>query len=256
MKKNVFIIVVIIFVISVFILILYRGNRDAEPKGLVAFVIDDWGYNKKNIDLIFQIDRPLTISILPNLRYSTEIAEAVRRNGRHDIILHLPLESRDDMVAEINTIRTNMEEGEILSILRDDIESVPGLIGISNHQGSKATEDKRMMRVVFRELKKRRLFFLDSLTTPDSVCPDAAHNIGLGFVQRDVFLDLTDQTDLEHFESYIRKQIRELVDIALAKGSAVGIGHNRLTTLNVIKDSILELERQGIKIVPLKELVK
>lgn len=256
MKKNVFIIVVIIFAISVSILILYIGSRGAKPNGLVAFVIDDWGYNKRNIDLVFQIDRPLTISILPNLRYSTDIAERVTGNSRHDIILHLPFESKGNMVVEINTIRTDMEERQILSILGDDIESVPGLIGVSNHQGSKATEDERVMRIVLGELKKRKLFFLDSLTTPDSASSDVAHDIRVRFVQRDVFLDLTDQTDLEHFESYIRKQIKELAGVALTKGSAVGIGHNKLTTLNVIKDSIPELERQGIRIVPLKELVR
>jgi len=237
-----------------FLFILYRGTR---PKGLVAFVIDDWGYNKRNIDLVLDIDRPLTISILPNLRYSDYVAEEIIKNTKiHDIILHLPLESKSGMAAEIDTIRSSMTENGIVSILEKDIESIPGVVGVSNHQGSKATRDKKIMSIVLSELEKRKLFFLDSLTAPDSVCSYLAHDIGLKCAIRDVFLDITDQTDLENFEAYIRKQIRELAAIALERGSAIGVGHNKKITLTAIKDAIPELEKQGIKIVPLKTLVR
>jgi len=175
MKKRVLIIGLVI--ILGFLFILYRGTR---PKGLVAFVIDDWGYNKRNIDLVLDIDRPLTISILPNLRYSDYVAEEIIKNTKiHDIILHLPLESKSGMAAEIDTIRSSMTENGIVSILEKDIESIPGVVGVSNHQGSKATRDKKIMSIVLSELEKRKLFFLDSLTAPDSVCSYLAHDIGL-----------------------------------------------------------------------------
>ncbi|MBU1061463.1 MAG: divergent polysaccharide deacetylase family protein, partial [Candidatus Omnitrophica bacterium] len=229
----------------------------SKPKGLVAFVIDDWGYNRNNIDLVFQIQRPITISILPNLHYSKAIAETVKENGEmYDVILHLPLESDRNMAAEVDTIRCNMEEDEISSVLQKDIESIPGIIGVSSHQGSKATEDERVMEVVLNELKKRKLFFLDSLTTTDSVCLDIARDIGVKYTRRDIFLDITDQTDFKNFESYIKQQIRKLARIALEKGSAVGIGHNKKITIEAIKDSVPKLEEEGIKIVPLKELVQ
>jgi len=253
-KKNIFIGTLIIFAILGLSIILYINGR---PKARIAFVIDDWGYNKRNIDLLFQIKRPLTISILPNLRYSGYIAEAVKENnGLYDIILHLPLEARSNEAVERNTIRTNMEKDRILSILGQDIKSIPGLIGVSNHQGSKATGDEKTMGIILGELKKRGLFFLDSVTTPDSVSRDIAREIRLRFLERDVFLDLTDQTDLEHFSSYIKKQIRELATVALKKGNAIGVGHNKKTTLEVIKEIIPELERQGIIIVPLEKLVR
>ncbi|MDP8230062.1 MAG: divergent polysaccharide deacetylase family protein [Candidatus Gorgyraea atricola] len=252
MKKRVFIIVLVVILGLSFTL--YRAMR---PKGLVAFVIDDWGYNKRNIDLVLEINRPLTISILPNLRYSSYVAEEIRKNSKiHDIILHLPLESKSGMAAEIDTIRSSMAEDRIVSILEKDIESIPGVIGVSNHQGSKATRDKKIMSIVLSELEKRKLFFLDSLTAPDSACSYLAHEVGLKCAVRDVFLDITDQTDLANFETYIRKQIRELAAIALEKRSAIGVGHNKKITLNAIKDAIPELEKQGIKIVPLKTLAR
>ena len=253
LKRNISIIIVIV-ILLIAGLILYNSNK---PKGLVALVIDDWGYNRRNIELLLQIDRPLTISILPNLPYSDYVAKAVRQRSEiYDIILHLPLESKTNIAAERDTIRSSMGDDEILSLLKDKIESIPGVIGVSNHQGSKATEDKRVMKLIFDELKERRLFFLDSITTPNSVCQRLSRDIGLKYAERDVFLDITDQTDLKNFDSYIKGQIQELASIAVTEGSAIGIGHNRRVTLEVLKDVIPQLEQQGIKIVPLKTLIR
>ena len=254
MKKKIFIIGAIIFAIFTFALILYKSTR---PKPAVAFIIDDWGYNKRYIDLVSEINRPLTISILPNLRYSRYVAEEIsKRSEMYDIILHLPLESKSNRTVEANTIRCEMDKEKILSILDSDIESVPGLVGVSNHQGSKATEDERVMKVILEELRKRELFFVDSFTSPDSMCLDVAKNLGIKFATRDVFLDITDQTDLENFESYIKGQIQELAALAVETGSAIGVGHNIETTLRVIKESIPDLEKQGIRIEPLKKMVR
>lgn len=257
MKKNIVIILVVIAVVSIVIFGLVFRYKVSRPKGLIAFVIDDWGYNTKNVDLLFEMKRPITISILPNLLYSNEIGEVVRKKGKvYDIILHLPLESKSNRTPESDTIRCNMEKQKILSILERDIKGLPGAIGVSNHQGSKATEDRRTMRIVLSELKKRKLFFLDSLTTPNTVCPEVSREVGLKCTQRDVFLDLTEEKDPKQLESYIRKQIRELASIAIDKGSAIGVGHAKAITLKVIKDSLPELERQRIRIAPLKRLVK
>lgn len=254
MKNKIFIIGLIIFAIVAFVLILYKSAR---PKPVVAFIIDDWGYNKRYIDLVSEINRPLAISILPDLRYSRYIAEEIsKRSDMHDIILHLPLESKSNRAAEANTIRCNMDKEKIISILDSNIKNIPGLIGVSSHQGSKATEDERVMGIILKELGSRELFFVDSFTSPDSVCLDVAKNLGIKFINRDVFLDITDQTDLENFESYIKGQIQELADLAIEKGSAIGIGHNTEVTLRVIKESIPDLEKQGIKVVALKTLVR
>ena len=254
MKKKILIVAGLALTILIIIVIVHLSTR---PKGYIAFVIDDWGYNNRYMDVVAEIDRPLTIAILPNLRYSRYVAEEVKKNNElHDIILHLPLESKTDLTPETDTIRTSMEENEMLEILENDIDNIPGIVGISNHQGSKATEDKRIMEIVFKKLKEKDLFFLDSLTTSRSVCSEAAREVGIRYAKRNVFLDITDKTDSEHFEAYIKKQIQELTDTALKNGKAIGIGHNIEVTLNAIKDSIPEMEKKRIKIVPLRKLVR
>lgn len=256
MKRYQWLLAIAAFIISTGIII-FNINKEKAPIARIAFVIDDWGYSNGNLDMLFEINRPVTAAILPNLRYSKDIAEKIRKkNDIYNMILHLPLESKSNKAAEPNTIRCKMADKEVMTILERDMENIAGITGISNHQGSKATEDKRLMTLILKDCKKRKLFFVDSLTTPDSVCLDVARSIGLRCARRDVFLDLTDQTDTKHFEAYIKKQIRELAEIALVNKTAIGIGHAKSATLKVIKELIPELEKEGIKIVPVQDLVR
>lgn len=256
LPTNIFPILLILAVaIVISIIILYKAPAKPKPEGQVAFVIDDWGYSLNNIDALFQIDRPITLAILPHLRYSKDISNRVKKQGRgYDIILHLPLESKSGKSAERDTIRCNMKKERVISILKEDIESVPGIIGVSNHQGSGVTENKEIMKVILEELKKMDLFFLDSRTTPVSVCGDISGKIGLRYAERGVFLDLAQKKEDKQYRAYIKKQIKELINMAKIRGSAIAIGHDKRLTLEVIKDSILDIEKENIKIVPLKKL--
>lgn len=248
------VLLVLAVAISILIIILYRAPTKAGAQ--VAFVLDDWGYSLNNVDALLQIDRPVTLAVLPHLRYSKEISDRVIKYGHgYDIILHLPLESKSGKASERDTIRRNMEKSRVLSILRDDIKGVPGLIGVSNHQGSRATENKEIMKIILEELKKRDLFFLDSRTTPLSVCGNIAGKIGLRYAERSVFLDLGQKKDEKQIKAYVRKQIKELINIAKIRGSAIAIGHDKKFTVDVIKESIPDIEKENIRIVPLKNLV-
>jgi len=129
LSQNIVPVLLVLAVAIIFlIIILYKAPIKAEAQ--VAFVLDDWGYSLNNVDALFQIDRPVTLAVLPHLRYSKEISDRVIKYGRgYDIILHLPLESKSGKAPERDTIRRNMEKNRVLSILKDDIESIPGIIG-------------------------------------------------------------------------------------------------------------------------------
>ena len=95
------------------------------PRAKAAFVIDDWGYNLKNIGWLNSIDRPVTVSVLPNLTYSTQIASKAHQRGL-EVILHLPLEPHDSSLkVEEDTVYTGMSEDEVFQILKRSLRSVP-----------------------------------------------------------------------------------------------------------------------------------
>lgn len=218
-----------------------------RPK--VAIVMDDFGYNVNNIDALFRIDRPITLSILPNLRYSTQIAAQAGASG-YEVILHLPLEPHSDQIREeLVTINSRMNKSEVADRLGSAIASVPGLMGVSNHMGSKSTEEKDLMIAVLTDLKRRGLFFLDSLTSEKSVCGKVSKAIGGRYTRRDIFLDNSNDPD------YIRRQVLEMREKAFKKGRLIALCHDRRNTVKVLSEMMGLLASDGIEFVYLSELV-
>jgi len=221
----------------------------AQIKPKIAIVLDDWGYNLHNLAVLDQIRQPLTMSVLPNLNYSQSVSLELQKRG-FEVILHLPMEPREKYSLEENTIMIGMNPKSIREILGADLENVSCAKGISNHMGSKVTENLKVMTVVFKELKKRHLYFLDSYVSNHSVCFDLAKKINLKFARRDIFLDNQDEP------AYIKNQIKKLKSRARLKGYAIGIGHDRKNTLEALREELPLLEKDGYKIVYLSELIK
>ncbi|MFH1867446.1 MAG: divergent polysaccharide deacetylase family protein [Candidatus Omnitrophota bacterium] len=216
----------------------------------VAIVLDDWGYNMNNIAILDSIEIPLTISVLPNLRYSYKIAHTQNPRGNREVILHMPMEPEsDDVSLEKNTLMVSMGKREVSDIFDTALKTVPSANGISNHMGSKATKDSRLIKMVMDEMVVKDLYFLDSLATPDTVCEIEARKAGVRFAKRDIFLD--NKSD----KAYIVSQLNKLMAVASKNGYAIGIGHDRRLTLDALKDLSMNPPR-GIKFVLLSELVK
>ena len=77
------------------------------------------------------------------------------------------------------------------------------------------------MRIILKKLKKRGLFFVDSMTAHNTVCAALADEMGLAFGKRDVFLDNINTREA------ITKQFMVLAQKARRRGYAVAIGHDR-----------------------------
>jgi polysaccharide deacetylase 2 family uncharacterized protein YibQ len=116
--------------------------------------------------------------------------------------------------------------------------------------GSKITEDRKIMKIILEEIKRYNLFFIDSMTSNNSIAYQVAQEMGVKTAKRSVFLD--NENDME----YIKGQMLEVQEIALREGEVIAIGHGRINTFYVLKRMIPELIRAGIEIVPVSELVK
>jgi uncharacterized protein len=218
--------------------------------GKIAIVIDDVGYSLANLDSIEAIKgNRVTFSIIPGLNYSEEAARKLGTLG-FQITLHLPMEPKEKNNLEPNTILTSMDEPQIKTIIDNDLASLPEVKGVNNHMGSKVTEDERTMSIVLDELKRKRLFFLDSFVTADSIAKKLAEQKKIKFAKRDVFLDNSPDP------AYIRQQVEQLKHKARQKGQAIGIGHDRKSTLEVLKEEIPKMEKDGFKLVFISELAR
>lgn len=230
-----------------------KVEKSAKPRtyqGKIAIVLDDWGYNLNNAEALKEIKEPLTLAILPRRTYSLTISQ-LSLELKKEAILHLPLEPhrQPQYRLEPDTIVSSMPKKEIIKILEADIKSVPGIKGVSNHMGSLATENEKLMAVIFAELKKRGLYFLDSFTGK-TVCKKLAGSIGIPYARRHVFLDNKAERE------YILGQVETLAKIAAQEGAAIGIGHDRKKTLEVLAECMPDLRKRGFKFVYVSELVK
>lgn len=221
-----------------------------ERRIRVAIVIDDIGNNKRIFQKFVDLGIPLTFSILPGERFSSHIAaEAWRKD--YEVMLHLPMEPRDSMKNPGNgVIYLSMSEEGMLQQLSRDIEAVPYIAGINNHMGSLFTENRDAMNILLKEIQKRKLYFLDSRTSSDSVAYEIAKSIGIKSGSRDVFLD--NKRDVE----YIKGQIDRVIKIAKKHGEAIAIGHPKSETVAALREKIPDFEREGIELVRVSEVLE
>lgn len=214
--------------------------EEVPVSGIICFIIDDFGYNLSNEARGFiNLDIPITCSVLPGHPYSQKAA-GLAQKARHQVMVHMPMETHDHRAGEEKYIlMRGMTEDEIRSRVRDAFHELPQAEGMNNHQGSLATEDRRVMKALAHELKSLGKYFVDSRTSRETIAEQVMKSAGVPVDRRRVFIDN------ENSVRYIRKQVQQLARIAKTEGVAIGIGHPRKKTLQVIKQEIPKLKQQG-----------
>lgn len=218
----------------------------------VAIILDDAGGKVPDYKRIYSIKEPLTLSVIPDLPTSGNVAKMSADAG-FEVILHLPMESYNEIYTRRDSgmVICSDSEDDITRTVKGDFSSVKWAVGFNNHMGSKATSDERVMKTVFNSIKGNGVYFIDSRTSDRSVACKVAKNMGLLCAENDVFLDG------EPSKSYIEGKFRQLISIARRKGSAIGIGHaTRPETVSTLKELMPEYSESGIKFVYASELVK
>lgn len=222
----------------------------APTRGRLAIIIDDFGaINNRVADSFIQLLTVLTVAVIPGHKTSQQIARQAVAAG-HQVLVHLPMESKEGEPGEENGILVDLPEEEIRRRTRWALAELPWAVGVNNHMGSLATENEKVMHAVLEEIKAAGKFFVDSRTSPQSVALDVARQLDLFCAKSDGFLD--DQDD----RAQIKKRLEELGDRALQVGSAIGIGHIRANTLQVLEQMIPRLERKGVRFVHVSQLLQ
>jgi polysaccharide deacetylase 2 family uncharacterized protein YibQ len=213
------------------------------PKKLpkIAIIIDDIGYDKEIVEKFLGLDAVFTFSILPYSPFQKGIARSVHSKG-FDVMLHLPMEPNEYPIVNPGpgALLTSMSPDQLINQLDKDLDSFPFIRGVNNHMGSKMTTVSTQLYQIFSVLKKRKLFFIDSRTTTETLCKPSALLLQVPFAQKDVFLDHIQEPD------FIRKQIRRLIHIANSHGEAIGIAHPHEVTYDVLREVLPELKKKAI----------
>jgi len=258
-KRKILIFIIVTSLLILVASILYKFNSttpvNANTKGYIAIIIDDFGNNSEGTEKMLKSKLPITAAVMPNLSTSEEDARIAHENGI-DVIMHVPMEPEHGKPQWLGpkAITTNLSEEEIKIRVKEGLEELKYCIGMNNHMGSKVTQDKRVMKAILEVAKEMNLMFIDSKTTPKSVVRDEAEKLGVISLNRDVFLDNIKD------KKYIKGQINKLGELAIKRGYAIGIGHvgveGGTITYESIKEMYPELTRRGIKLVSISELAE
>ena len=228
-----------------------KPRRDLPVSGLprVAIIIDDIGYDRGLTRQFIDLNIPLTFSVLPESPFGDALAKKITARG-HELMLHQPMEPRE--YPSVNpgpgALLSSMTADELIAQLERNLDRLPGVQGVNNHMGSQLTTESSRMYQVFSVIKKRKLYFIDSRSTADTICRPSARMFQVPFAERDIFLD--------HFQdaAFIRKQFRLLVKEARKHGQAIAIAHPHSLTVQIFKEMLPELQKQ-VQLVPASEIV-
>lgn len=214
----------------------------------VALVIDDLGRSLQDLKTLGSLGIDLTYAVLPFESRTPEVVAELRRR-REEILCHLPMEPSNGANPGPGALRGSMSDEDLIAGTRKALAAVPGSVGVNNHMGSGLTTDILRMTAIVEVLKERRLFFLDSRTSAQSVGYKAAVEAGIPAAERQVFLDGDPAPEV------IREQFRRTLEIARRRGAAVAIGHPYPETLAVLGEEVPRALQLGYDFVPVSFLL-
>jgi uncharacterized protein len=215
----------------------------------IAIIVDDIGYNLSPVKELLKINADLTFAVLPFQAHTREAAEMFHK-AKREVLLHLPMEpvSYPREKPGEGALFTDMNDEELVLQLRKNIADVPYISGVNNHMGSKFMTDEKKLILIFNELKKKKLFFVDSRTSPDTKAYAAAKKTGIQIAGRKIFIDNKhDYSKIYHILINVAKD----GDVA----PEIIIGHPHPETIRAIKDATKVLRDKGISIVPASKII-
>lgn len=223
-----------------------RKEKAQRPK--IALIFDDLGESLSDLKEIYSLGVPLTISVIPNLKFSKNIAHIGSRCG-FSVFIHLPLEPSGGQRYKTDKYRFitgDLSKREVISLLRQYLNSIRIAIGVNSHMGSIATQNRRLMKIILREVKRRGLIFVDSRTSLESIAYEEACRMDLICGYSYGFLDAVDDIKV------IGKRMENLIATAEEKGKIIIIGHPKKNTLKFLKAQ-LPILRKKVEFVTIKE---
>lgn len=234
---------------SAWLLLLAIGlSPSAQAGALISIIIDDLGYAWTEGRAAIALPGAVACSFLPDAPRTRELAQIAHGAGK-EVLVHLPLQPVAGPVHPL-ALAASQPAAQRHAQLERLLDAVPYAVGVNNHQGSSATASRSMMHWLMRELSLRRVgYFVDSMTSAQSIAYPMARAYGIAATRRRVFLDH------ERGFAAVRVQFQRLIAMAQKRGAALAIGHPHPETLAVLAEQLPHLAELGIELVPPSEFI-
>jgi len=224
---------------------------DVPPGGArVAVIVNQLGAQRDVLEALREAARPVTVALLPGST-SPAIAREAARSGM-EVLLNLPMEpyGYPRLDPGPGALLMSMPQEEIRRAVARQLDSVPGVIGVTNYMGSKLTEDRAHMHAVLEVLAARHLFLVDAFTSNLSIAYDEAKMVGVRAARRQMLIDAT------RGESGERAGWDEVAGWAERRGEVIVLAPALPMTARLFREYVARWEARGMRVVPVSELVR
>lgn len=229
--------------------VVVKPPKQESKRPKISIILDDAGRDLKTLKKMLKDPHPITIATIPYTRHDIETVKLIRAAGK-TAFLHLPCEPK-------SYPKTNPGKGaiylntppELIDITLQKMFTRLNVDGFNNHMGSALTENKKKMMQVLKAAKYYTDIYVDSRTTPDTVAFEVCQSVGMQCGMNRKFID--NEKDPE----YIKGRLKHSVEYAKKHGEAIIIGHLKPNTVSVLINYLPTMKKNGIDIVPLKQVL-
>lgn len=223
----------------------------------MSIVIDDFGsYDQSGVNTLLNVDKPLTCAVIPLTDNTAPHLEALSKTN-HEIILHMPMQACVNLPQDWYG-KTYIAMGDSQETINKKfklcLEGFPNIKGFNMHIGSGLSKDKATMKRIYEYANRNDLYFLDSRTIETNSVVDASKETSSIYLGRDEFLE----ADKNKSYSNVKFRLLEGAKKAIQNGTSIVIGHvgaeGGEQTAKAIKDTLPEIEKMGVEIVPLSTI--
>ncbi|MGC8501540.1 divergent polysaccharide deacetylase family protein [Desulfurella sp.] len=197
-------------------------------RGSISIIIDDMGYDHYVMQKFLDINLPLAFSFIPDTPFVHMSGDFCKKG--YTVMLHMPSESIDKYLNNNYPLflRVSDSKKDIFEQLDRAMRNIPCASGFNNHMGSKFLQSSAKMSDVMEFLKQHNLFFVDSLTTPNSVGYKLACRYKVPYAVRDMFID-----NKKRF-NYVKHNLLDAIKIAKQGKNVIVIGHDNIVDYEAI----------------------
>ncbi len=233
------------------LLTLRMADRYFSGTAQLAIVIQDFRFEaNKTTTRLLSFPHPLTLCLMPAAKKSDLSAQAAHEYNK-EIVIHLLLEPS----TKINTpfmesmIMVHYEEQQIRDLVDHGTDRIPWFTGYSNLHGSRAGEDSRVMRIVLEEVKKNKSYFLEDVTSRNSIIKTMSEKLSVPYAQIQGKLPSGASTDV------LEDKIKHFCYIAQKKGYFIIGAQANEALLSALEQTVPFFEQNGIQLVPVSTIV-
>lgn len=198
--------------------------------GRILLILDDMGHpiGAERLAACQALPPEVAFSIIPGTPLAAQLADRCTRLGR-DYLAHLPWEPLNPhLPAERLLLPVKAGPDQMEALVSRARRELPDMVAANNHQGSRASLDRRFLETFARTWQPLGLPFIDSRTIAGSRVPDVLGAAGILVHVNRIFLDHVDSDEA------IAAELKTLESLARREGTVIAIAHPRPRTLRLL----------------------